>query len=110
MNKRDLYQSLNEIERDLQKLLMQVSVMKDELTDVVENLEIENQHVRDRLQELSESSNEKETINHKSQIGLEKLYHEGYHVCQERYGAKLENINDGCIFCLDVIDELNNGK
>ena len=117
MNKRDLFQSLNEIEKHLQNLLVQVSVMKEEMTDVVENLEIENQHVRDRLQELEEVTQELEEVTNeippkrrRSQVGLEKLYHDGYHVCQERYGARLEDQNDGCMFCLNVIDGLNYDK
>lgn len=110
MNKRDLFSSLNEIERHLQSLLVQVSDMKAELTDVVENLEIENKHVRDRLQELEEANNENAPATRRSGKALEKLYHDGYHVCQERYGAKLDSQNDECMFCLNVIDGLNHDK
>ena len=109
MNKRELFQRLNELERELQSVLMQISLMKEDFTDVVENLEIENQHVRERLQELEEA-NEGEMTRRKAKVGLEKLYHDGYHVCQERYGAKLEDEKDGCMFCLNVIDGINHDK
>lgn len=112
MDKRDVFRSLNEIEYHLENLTCQVREMKNELTDVVENLEIENQHVRDRLQELEytheqEANQEREQYLEQSKVTLEKLYAEGYHVCPERYGARLDDNADGCMFCLSVIDKLN---
>lgn len=109
MDKRELYKSLNEIERHLQSLMIQVQSMKTELTDIVENLEIENQHVRDRLQELEQSNEGEDTSARrlKSQQALEKLYEEGYHVCAERYGARLDKDEDSCMFCLNIIDGMN---
>ena len=38
----------------------------------------------------------------KSRMNLEKLYEEGFHVCNILYGSRREN-DEECAFCLDVI-------
>lgn len=106
MNKDELYTHLDLLEDDLRRLLAQVGVMKQELTKMVDDLEIENQHVRDRLQKLEldqqiqEDQQVKEDQLSNSRQQLEELYSEGYHICPSYYGAK----RDGeCLMCDGIL-------
>lgn len=109
MDKRSLYDGLNSLENELRNNLEQLTEIKEALHEVVEKnttLEIENQRLREHLQELnklSESSTEavKQELS-KSRMNLEKLYEEGFHVCNILYGSRREN-DEECAFCLDVI-------
>ncbi|OJG91959.1 hypothetical protein RV15_GL003604 [Enterococcus silesiacus] len=58
------------------------------------------------MQELtklaSDSSDPAKQELSKSRMNLEKLYEEGFHVCNILYGSRREN-DEECAFCLDVI-------
>lgn len=109
MDKRSLYDGLNSLEEEVQGTLSKLSEIKEALHDLVEKntiLEIENQRLREHLQELNKLSNEapdseKQELS-KSRMNLEKLYEEGFHVCNILYGSRREN-DEECAFCLDVI-------
>lgn len=109
MDKRSLYDGLNSLENEMRNNLEQLTEIKEALHEVVEKnttLEIENQRLREHLQELnklSDSSTEavKQELS-KSRMNLEKLYEEGFHVCNILYGSRREN-DEECAFCLDVI-------
>lgn len=109
MDKRSLYDGLNSLENEMRNNLEQLIEIKEALHEVVEKnttLEIENQRLREHLQELnklSDSSTEavKQELS-KSRMNLEKLYEEGFHVCNILYGSRREN-DEECAFCLDVI-------
>ncbi|MBP2099985.1 DNA replication initiation control protein YabA [Enterococcus rivorum] len=109
MDKRSLYDGLNLLENEMRNNLEQLTEIKEALHEVVEKnttLEIENQRLREHLQELnklSDSSTEavKQELS-KSRMNLEKLYEEGFHVCNILYGSRREN-DEECAFCLDVI-------
>lgn len=109
MDKRSLYDGLNSLENEMRHNLEQLTEIKEALHEVVEKnttLEIENQRLREHLQELnklSDSSTEavKQELS-KSRMNLEKLYEEGFHVCNILYGSRREN-DEECAFCLDVI-------
>ena len=111
MDKRELYdniENMEEMSRDVQAMLASV---KEEMTRIIEKnaeLEIENQHLRERLHELEqkktqETSNEEAGLS-KSRKNLEKLYEEGFHVCNvdNMYGSRRIN-DEPCVFCQDVI-------
>ncbi len=109
MDKRSLYDGLNDFEAELQQLLDNMSEMKDSLQEVVEKntkLELENQRLRERLRELNqESLPPSETVQKelsRSRMNLEKIYEEGFHVCYDLYGSRREN-DEPCAFCLEVI-------
>ncbi|MGK0551333.1 DNA replication initiation control protein YabA [Enterococcus faecalis] len=109
MDKRSLYDGLNAIETDMERSLTQLREIKEALHELVEKnttLEIENQRLREHLQELNKLANttndtEKQELS-KSRMNLEKLYEEGFHVCNILYGSRREN-DEECAFCLDVI-------
>ena len=97
MDKREIYDSFEKMEQQTRTVSEMLSKIKEELTQVLEKnaeLEIENQHLRERLQEEPGLS--------KSRQNLEKLYKEGFHVCNDMYGSRRVN-DEPCIFCQDVI-------
>ncbi|GAA5421865.1 Initiation-control protein YabA [Tetragenococcus halophilus subsp. halophilus] len=109
MDKRSLYDGLNEFDEDLQKLSQNLMEMKDSLQELVEKnatLELENQRLRERIHELSQQDaklpeKEKQELS-RSRLNLEKIYEEGFHVCYDLYGARREH-DEPCAFCLEVI-------
>lgn len=112
MDKRSLYDGLSSLETDVKNTLSQLSEIKEALHELVEKnttLELENQRLREHLQELTKLDLEDELIDEsvkqelsKSRMNLEKLYEEGFHVCNILYGSRREN-DEECAFCLDVI-------
>ncbi|MDN6639806.1 MAG: DNA replication initiation control protein YabA [Tetragenococcus sp.] len=109
MDKRSLYDGLNEFEEDLQKLSQNLVEMKGSLQELVEKnttLELENQRLRERIYELSRQSSthpekDKQVLS-QSRMNLEKIYEEGFHVCYDLYGSRREH-DEPCAFCLEVI-------
>ncbi|WP_178195805.1 DNA replication initiation control protein YabA [Ligilactobacillus sp. Marseille-Q7487] len=110
MNKRELYDSFDDMKAQTLTIAGMLENVKSEMTRVIEKnaeLEIENQHLRERLQEL-ESKQNKGANNEgglsKSRRNLEKLYDEGFHVCNvdNMYGSRRID-DEPCVFCQDVI-------
>lgn len=81
MDKRSLYDGLNSLETDLDSSVTQLREIKAALHELVEKnttLEIENQRLREHLQELNKlagntTETEKQELS-KSRMNLEKLY------------------------------------
>lgn len=109
MDKRSLYDGLNDFESDLQQLLEKLAEMKVSLQEVVEKnttLELENQRLREHIRELNQvteppSEKVKQGLS-QSRMNLEKIYEEGFHVCYDLYGSRREH-DEPCAFCLEVI-------
>ena len=92
MDKRELYdnfENMEEMSRDVQAMLASV---KEEMT--LHELE---------QKKTQETSNEEAGLS-KSRKNLEKLYEEGFHVCNvdNMYGSRRIN-DEPCVFCQDVI-------
>ncbi|WP_071131824.1 DNA replication initiation control protein YabA [Enterococcus timonensis] len=106
MDKRSLYDSFDQLEVELKDTMNQLSEMKDGLRQLVEKnteLELENQHLRQHLEDLDkeEHTPTRQELS-KSRMNLEKLYEEGFHVCNVMYGQRRQN-DESCAFCIDVI-------
>lgn len=108
MDKRSLYDGLNDFETDLQSLLENLAEMKESLQELVEKnttLELENQRLREHIRELTQqgiaSGKEKQELS-QSRMNLEKIYEEGFHVCYDLYGSRRQD-DEPCAFCLEVI-------
>lgn len=108
MAKRDVYEELKNLQAEMLEMISKFEHVQDEVTKTLEQnaeLKIENQYLREVLR-----SDHNENINgnsaepqlSKSRQNLEKLYEEGFHVCNFEYGKRREN-NEPCAFCLDVI-------
>ena len=89
MEKRELYDSFVQLEADMKRMLARIDEMQTDMTQILERnaeLEIENQHLREHLQEIQseEVEHQQATKQHeqtpqlsKSRANLEKLYEEG---------------------------------
>lgn len=84
MDKRSIYDGLNDFESDLQNLLTNLAEMKDSLQEVVEKnatLELENQRLREHIRELNQANEqpsgkakqENSSALSKSRMNLEKF-------------------------------------
>lgn len=107
MNDQDLYDALKEMNNHLNITAAEFSQLQESLVKLLEKnaeLEIENQHLRDRVMQISESQETDDQGEHlsKSRRNLEKLYNEGFHICSSYYGKRRMN-NEACIFCTDII-------
>lgn len=104
MENSNLFADLEKMTLMCQQMAEKLTMITSEYKEVVDNLEMENQHLRERLADL-EAIQEKEPAEQtevlsRSRQNLEKLYDEGFHVCQANYGAR----RDGpCMFCTNVI-------
>ncbi len=106
MDKRSLYDSFDRLEVELSSTLNQLLEIKDDLRQLIERnteLELENQHLRQHLEDLdnTEPTPTRQELS-KSRMNLEKLYEEGFHVCNVMYGQRRKD-DEPCAFCLDVI-------
>ncbi|MGO3732132.1 MAG: initiation-control protein YabA [Vagococcus sp.] len=107
MDKIKIYDELVVVEQHLQTMLSQVGEMKvvvDALLEQNLNLELENQHLRDKLDKLErvEAPDDGKQELSKSRLNLEKLYEQGFHVCKDFYGSRREN-HEECVFCSSMI-------
>ena len=106
MNNRNLYDAFSKLEEQTNRSVEQISKIKEKLQEVIERnaeLEIENQHLRDHLQELEQKNTNNSGLS-KSRKNLEKLYEEGFHVCNvdNMYGTRRLN-DEPCVFCQNII-------
>ncbi|WP_125705256.1 DNA replication initiation control protein YabA [Lacticaseibacillus daqingensis] len=108
MEKKALYDGFVALEQQTQAILDQLKALKTDMGGVLEKnaeLEIENRHLREHLQELQKNADHKSTGAaelSKSKLNLENLYEEGFHVCPYMYGQRRID-DEPCAFCLDII-------
>lgn len=109
MDKKELHDAFNELESHTEATLTTIKKMKEELSHLTEEnnaLRMENQHLRDRLAEvIKQQSIEKQVSDTgmtKSRLNLEKIYEDGFHVCNLFYGSRRDG-DEPCAFCLEVI-------
>ncbi|KRK70372.1 DNA replication initiation control protein YabA [Lacticaseibacillus nasuensis] len=107
MEKKDLYDGFVQVEQDLQRTMTAMARLKADMTNVLEQnaeLEIENKHLREHLQELQNTDHHSTGAEElsKSKANLQKLYEEGFHVCSVMYGQRRID-DESCAFCLEVI-------
>lgn len=105
-----LYDRLLKLEGISKDTLEEIQVLKSEFDDIVKEnnaLTIENENLRARLDELNDarkaetksSDGEEMSV---SRRNLEKLYEDGFHVCNLFYGSRRVE-DEACAFCLEVI-------
>jgi Uncharacterized protein conserved in bacteria len=109
VDKKDLFDQITEVTRNTEDLLNKLHETQSAMVEIMEEnaeLQIENQHLRERLKQATaaESEGTKNTKYglSKSLQNLEKLYASGYHVCNEFYGKHRQD-EEECAFCLTVI-------
>lgn len=105
MKKKEIIDSIVEIESRTEATLKTISTLKDEIAKLLEEnqaLRVENDHLRERLAKETQASNEESSGLTKSRLNLENIYEEGFHVCNIFYGQRRVE-DEPCAFCLEVI-------
>ena len=109
VDKGNLYDRLNVITQQTKALVENMEILQEHMNSVLkENAEltIENNHLREMMAQQNFKADEGLSDSRKN---LQKLYQEGFHVCNEYYGKRLED-DESCTFCLDVIFNDQRGK
>ena len=102
MDKKDLFDALDDFSQTLLLTLAEVEAIKKNLKSVVEEniaLRLENDKLRERLGEVEK---EAPTKTKKNRDNLRKLYYDGFHVCTDFYGQRRENDAE-CMFCDELL-------
>ena len=106
MKKKEIIDSIVEIEASTEATLQTISTLKDEIIKLLEEnntLQMENSHLRERLSKETQPLTEDETSGlTKSRLNLESIYEDGFHVCNIFYGQRRVE-DEPCAFCLEVI-------
>ncbi|WP_251547482.1 DNA replication initiation control protein YabA [Limosilactobacillus caecicola] len=103
VDKSEIYDEFARLTQQTKDLVASVELLSDQLTKVLaENarLTIENEHLQEVVAAQQPAKPEEDLS--ESRKMLQKLYQEGFHVCNDMYGKRLEE-NESCTFCLDAI-------
>lgn len=105
MNPNDLYEKLRDLNQKLNGTALEFTELHEEMIRLMEKnaeLVIENQNLRERLKTINHKDGDSDDGLSSSRKNLEKLYHEGFHVCNDYYGKRRED-GEECIFCTEII-------
>lgn len=106
MKKKEIIDTIMDIESQTDATLQTISALKEEVANLLEEnqtLQMENKHLRERLDKEAGQLSEEETGGlTKSRLNLESLYEDGFHVCNLFYGQRRVE-DEPCAFCLEVI-------
>lgn len=105
MDNRQLYdriQKLDELSRVQQEWIAAVQEDIEHLIRENHDLKMENKHLKDRLDEMTNQKPEVKREKSHAKENLEKIYHQGFHICNLDYGKRREN-NDECMWCLGIL-------
>lgn len=122
MDKKDIFDSVSNMEAQIGDLYRQLGELKQHLAEILEennSLKLENEHVRRRLDQAIGKKNpnikkdNKENINtvqaekHVVDVGegydnLARLYQEGFHICNLHFGSPRK---EDCLFCLSFLNK-----
>ncbi|GLY12824.1 DNA replication initiation control protein YabA [Bacillus badius] len=121
MNKKELLDSVSDMEMQISQLYKQLGELKKGLVHTMEenhSLRLENEHLRRRLEEIEFSHQQagremdKETSDKSFSklidIGegydnLARLYQEGFHICNIHFGSPRKD--EDCLFCLSFLNK-----
>ncbi|MDQ0300937.1 regulator of replication initiation timing [Salibacterium salarium] len=113
MEKKEIFSQVIHMEERIGTFHDELGELKEQLAMLIEEnhaLAMENQHLRELLDEkdTSEQSNETESSQDKATVGeghdnLARLYHEGFHICNMHYGSL--RAEGDCLFCLSFLNQ-----
>ncbi|MDR1567598.1 MAG: DNA replication initiation control protein YabA [Streptococcaceae bacterium] len=111
MDRKKLVDNFDDLERLLTLITGELNDTKLALTRIVEEnttLRIENERLRERLDDLSNLPGEEQHVKSstqkisKSRLNLENIYEDGFHICNQFYGQRRID-DEPCMFCMGVI-------
>ena len=102
MNKKELFDALDDFSQQLLVTLADVEAIKKNLKSLVEEntaLRLENDKLRERLGEVEETAPAK-TKHVREKV--RRIYEDGVHVCRDFYGQRREQDAE-CMFCDELL-------
>ncbi|WLR41913.1 DNA replication initiation control protein YabA [Bacillus carboniphilus] len=117
MDKKEIFESVTSMGEQISSLSKQLEELKDHIGELIEEnhaLQVENGHLRERLQVFPENNHDKQknersrTSDDRIDIGegydnLARLYQEGFHICNVHYGSVRQE--GDCLFCLSFLNK-----
>ncbi|MGT2771721.1 DNA replication initiation control protein YabA [Streptococcus marimammalium] len=103
MDKKNLLEHFDEISQDLLLSIADVEALKKTVREMSEEntrLRLQNHQLKEQLEHTKVIASA--TISKKSRNHLEKIYDEGFHVCNTFYGQHRE-ANADCVFCMELL-------
>lgn len=102
-DKSEIYDRFAQVTKQTKDLLENMEQLQIKMTEILEEnaeLSIENEHLHQIIDKAKDQSDPSELSTPRQ--NLQKLYEQGFHVCNEYYGKRLDR-NESCTFCLDAI-------
>ncbi|USS87825.1 DNA replication initiation control protein YabA [Fructilactobacillus hinvesii] len=104
MSNKNVDEGMDDLSTQFEQMFTKITTLRTKVAAILEEnseLRIENEHLRELLGSAEKKHQGVRELS-QSKKNLEKLYNQGYHICNQYYGKRRE-ANESCIFCTDII-------